>query len=197
MRTARAVCALVVAAPLAALAALSPGPAPAQDARPERAEARAIVQEFAAALKAALTAAIEEAGPEHAIGVCSDKAPGIAAALAQRTGWRVGRTALRVRNPANAPTAAERAVLEDFLARAAAGEPLAAMEHEAVRAEGGARAYRYMKAIPVQDLCTTCHGTDIDPGLAAAIRARYPDDRATGFAPGDLRGAFTLSKPLE
>jgi hypothetical protein len=194
MRTGLAICALVLA-PL--LAALPAPPAPAQEPGPERAEARAIVKDFAGALKAALKAAIDEKGFEHAIGVCRSEAPGIAAALSERTGWRVGRTALRLRNPANAPTAEERAVLEDFLARAAAGEPLQGMEHEAVAARDGARSYHYMKAIPVQELCTTCHGKNVDPGLAAAIRARYPEDRATGFAVGELRGAFTLSKPLE
>ncbi|RMG95091.1 MAG: DUF3365 domain-containing protein, partial [Candidatus Dadabacteria bacterium] len=34
------------------------------------------------------------------------------------------------------------------------------------------------------------------PGLAAKIRELYPEDRATGFRAGELRGAFTLSKPV-
>jgi hypothetical protein len=28
-----------------------------------------------------------------------------------------------------------------------------------------------------------------------ALAARYPDDRATGFAPGDLRGWFWVEVP--
>jgi hypothetical protein len=63
-------------------------------------------------------------------------------------------------------------------------------------AEGGP-AFRYMKAIPTGELCLTCHGGSIDPDLAARIRAGYPKDQATGFKLGELRGAFTLSKPLD
>jgi hypothetical protein len=29
-----------------------------------------------------------------------------------------------------------------------------------------------------------------------SIRDLYPEDQATGFSPGDIRGAFTILKPL-
>ena len=88
-------------------------------------------------------------------------------------------------------------MLRDFEARVAAGEAMAGMEHAAVVDRDGKTALHYMKAIPVKQLCTVCHGTRVDPGLAAAIRARYPEDRATGFRVGELRGAFTLTRPLD
>ena len=169
----------------------SPGPAGARD------EARALVKQFATRLQGALKGAIEAQGFAHAIGVCKIEAPEIARSLGAESGWRVARTALRLRNPNNAPTPEERAVLADFLARAEAGEDLAKMDNEAVTQEAGRRRYRYMKAIPLGEICTNCHGTEIDPDLAAAIRAKYPQDRATGFKIGELRGAFTLSKALE
>ena len=104
----------------------------------------------------------------------------------------------RLRNPDNAPDTAELEVLRDFLERAAAGEALAKMEQvfEDQMAEGRP-AFRYMKAIPTGELCLTCHGSGIEPELAARIRASYPKDQATGFKLGELRGAFTLSKPLD
>ena len=160
-------------------------------------KARAIVKQFAGDLQAALKGAIEAQGFESAIGVCNLEAPEIAARLSHDSGWRVGRTALRLRNPANAPTPEELAVLQDFQARANGGEPLAKMEHAAVITEEGARRFHYMKAIPVKELCTTCHGAQVEATLLQAIKARYPEDAATGFAVGELRGAFTLSKPLD
>jgi hypothetical protein len=180
------------------LVAIWPAQSTAEEASPDVAAARQIVKRFAGELKGELKGAVEQEGFEHAIGVCKDAAPGIAAKLSAETGWRVGRTALRLRNPANAPDPAERAALQDFVKRAAAGEPLDKMESafEAETAEGG-KAFRYMKAIPTGELCTTCHGSDIDPELAARIRAAYPEDRATGFKVGELRGAFTLTKPLD
>ena len=180
------------------LAAASGGaPSSAQDYPKERQEARRVVRQFAAALQDALKGAIEAQGFEHAIGVCNMQAPEIAARLSQETGWTVARTALRLRNPNNAPSREERAVLEDFQARVATGEAMAGMEYAAVVTRKGKPAFHYMKAIPVKELCTACHGTQVDPGLAAAIRARYPEDQAIGFRVGDLRGAFTLTKPLE
>lgn len=71
------------------------------------------------------------------------------------------------------------------------------MDQETATRESGQWRYRYMKAIPLGELCANCQGTDIAPDLAAAIRAKYPQDQATGFKVGELRGAFTLSKPLE
>jgi hypothetical protein len=60
----------------------------------------------------------------------------------------------------------------------------------------GTKTFRFMKAIPTAELCLACHGKDLAPEVAAEIAESYPDDQATGFALGDIRGAFTLSKPL-
>lgn len=147
-------------------------------------------------LKQELMAAIQEGGPANAISVCGRAAPGISTQLSERSGWAVGRTALRVRNPRNAPSLQERAVLLRFKERAQAGEDLAGMEHTTVAGEGDGRYLHYMKAIPTAELCTTCHGSNVDPDLLRTIRTAYPQDAATGFEPGELRGAFTFVKPL-
>lgn len=180
------------------LAGAGPVPSAAGEAGQDLVAARQIVKRFAGELKGELKTAVDKKGFQHAIGVCKDAAPGIATKLSAETGWRVGRTAIRLRNPANAPDPAELEVLQDFLKRAAAGETLAKMEQafEDRAAEGGP-AFRYMKAIPTGELCLTCHGSSIDPQLAARIRDSYPKDQATGFKLGELRGAFTLSKPLD
>ncbi len=180
------------------LAGAWPTPSAAAEASTDLTTARQIVKRFAGELKGELKKAVGEEGFEHAIGVCKDAAPRIAATLSAETGWRVGRTALRLRNPANAPDSVESAVLNEFLERAAAGEPLAKMETALEQIGAEARKdFRYMKAIPTGELCLTCHGSDIDPKLAARIRAAYPKDQATGFKLGELRGAFTLAKPLD
>jgi hypothetical protein len=36
----------------------------------------------------------------------------------------------------------------------------------------------------------------VKPEVLAVIRKHYPEDQATGFKLGQLRGAFTLKKPL-
>ena len=66
--------------------------------------------------QAQLKTALEERGPAHAIQICGDRAPAIAAELALE-GLTIRRIGTRVRNAAtNAPTAAEREVLDRFAA---------------------------------------------------------------------------------
>jgi hypothetical protein len=146
-------------------------------------------------LKAELGAAIEKGGPVAAIDVCRSRAPAIAARLSAESGARVGRTALKVRNSGNAPDDLERAVLEQFAGDLASGRvegPLeAAFE---IKREGGIERH-YLRAIPTEPLCLTCHGETLAPELAAAIARDYPGDQATGFKLGELRGAFRVVWP--
>jgi hypothetical protein len=130
-----------------------------------------------------------------AIDVCHTRAPAIAARLSAESGARVGRTALRVRNAANAPDDLERAVLEQFAGELASGRvegPLeAAFE---IKRDAGIERH-YLRAIPTEALCLTCHGETLAPELAAAIAREYPGDQATGFKLGELRGAFRVVWP--
>lgn len=177
--------------------ALAPSAArAAPDLDEYRGEARILVQQFTGALRTALQEAIAEGGLDHALGVCKTEAPEIARTMARQGVWLIGRTALRVRNPDNAPTPEEEAVLLDFQGRAKGDEKIAGMEFTEVTERQGKPFFHYMQAIPLGELCAQCHGTHIDPDLALLIQGLYPEDRATGFEIGDLRGAFTLYKPL-
>ena len=51
-----------------------------------------------------------------------------------------------------------------------------------------------MKAIPTGEVCLKCHGSNVAPDVKAAIGELYPEDQATGFKAGELRGAFSVSK---
>ncbi len=66
----------------------------------------------------------------------------------------------------------------------------------ALRALGG-RVFRCMKAIPTAELCVTCHGSNLDPAIAATLAEFYPADRATRFAVGDIRGAFDRTAAVD
>jgi cytochrome c551/c552 len=158
--------------------------------------ARGLVKGFASELKGELQAAIKDGGPPHAIGVCQEVAPSIAGEMSEKSGWAVGRTALKVRNPRNSPSVRERAVLMDFKQRHADGESFKRMESATVIEEGGRRYLHYMKAIPTQEVCLACHGSNVKEPVRKAIDAQYPADAATGFEQGELRGAFTFVKPL-
>lgn len=161
------------------------------------AESRAAVKEFMGELKGELQAAIKAGGPVNAIEVCNVKAPQIAARIAEDKGWiKVARTSLKTRNPANAPDAWERQVLEQFEARKAGGEHPKKMEHHEVMDTAEGPVLRYMKAIPTGEVCLKCHGENIDPAVKAKLAELYPQDQATGFKKGDIRGAFTFTQRL-
>lgn len=159
-------------------------------------EAQALIQQFASSLQTELVAAIKAGGPSNAVAVCQEKAPAIANSLSETSDWTIGRTSLKTRSTENAPDAWEKRTLEQFEARKAAGQSPKGMSYAEVVDTNGQKSYRYMMAIPTQEVCLTCHGTDIDPDLAATIDAAYPEDQARGFSAGDIRGAFTLTKPL-
>lgn len=133
-----------------------------------------------------------------AIAACSEQAPKMAAAASQNTGWAIRRVSLKNRNPKAVPDAWERSVLEDFDRRRAAGENPAAMEKAEIVAEGDKRVLRYMKALPTQGLCLNCHGTEdkLAPEVKAKLSELYPNDKATGYGEGEIRGALTVKRPL-
>jgi hypothetical protein len=192
-----------VAARVAALAAallvgsLVAADACCTEAAPGPEAAEALIGELAVTLKGELETAMKSGGPIQAIGVCKERAPAIAAGLAARSGWTVRRTALKTRNLAqNAPDGWEREVLERFERRQAAGKPVDSMVFAQILEQDGTKRYSYMKAIPTAQVCLACHGASLAPEVEARLGQDYPGDQARGHALGDLRGAYSLSKPL-
>jgi len=79
-----------------------------------------------------------------------------------------------------------------------AGEAPATLEKAEIVVVDGKQQYRYMRALPVQSLCLHCHGVPepLTPAVRQKLRELYPDDKATGYKPGDIRGAMTIRKPV-
>ena len=160
------------------------------------AEARALIKAFGGDLKHALTTAMKSDGPIKALTVCNVEAAPIAQQNSALSSWNIARTAIKVRNESNAPDAWEATVLRQFEERKTAGEDIKTMEYAEVIQEGEQLTYRYMKPIATAGLCLTCHGAQVDEAVTTKVRALYPNDQATGFTLGDIRGAFTLKKQL-
>ena len=163
-------------------------------------ESRAVIKAFAGELKTELGKSMKAGGPVASIDVCNKIAPAIATKLSAKHGMKVGRTSARPRNSLNAPDTWEAAVLEKFEERRAAGENPAEMAYFETVENGDSKDFRFMKAIGMPPLskmpCLKCHGENIDPAVIAKLDELYPDDKARGYRAGQIRGAFTLSKPL-
>ena len=157
----------------------------AQDA--ELARGAELLTPFKKDLQQALKSGLAE-GPATAIEVCRIKAPGIADALSV-DGVRMGRSSHKLRNPDNKAPDWVGPIMQDYLDDPSGRQP------RAVELDGNS--WGYVEPIVAQPLCLTCHGSDIASDISAQIAELYPDDRATGFESGDLRGVFWLEFPAD
>lgn len=159
-------------------------------------EAKAKVQMFAKQLKSTLKSAIKQGGFTEGVKACSQLANSIA--LAHSTdGWVVGRTSLKVRNTANTANEWDRAQLNTFEQQLSKGTTAKELAFSDILTnENGIQSFRFIKAIPTGKLCLQCHGTNLAPDIEKTITEIYPNDKATGYKQGDIRGAFTLTKKL-
>ena len=146
-----------------------------------------LLMPFKQQLKQALLAGLAQ-GPDKAIAACKVEAPRIAAELST-DGIVIGRSSHRLRNPANEAPAWVAPVLDAYVATPGDLEPVG------VSLPGGRAGY--VEPIRMQPLCLTCHGDVKDPVLLERIEADYPQDRATGFEAGELRGVFWIEYPEE
>ncbi|MBI4754031.1 MAG: DUF3365 domain-containing protein [Betaproteobacteria bacterium] len=143
---------------------------------------------------------VAEKGAAGAIPVCKEKAPTLLKQRADELGWGIRRVSLKIRNPERGtPDVWEARHLADFSARAAAGAKPETLEvGEVLTRADGKREFRYMRAIPVAEVCLKCHGdaATIAPDLKAELQKQYPQDQATGYSKGQIRGALTVRRPL-
>ncbi len=173
------------------------GPAFSGEFKTQQAEARSIIKDFAGDLKANLVSAMKEGGPVNAIKVCKTVAAPLADQSSENSGWKVARTSLKLRNQANAADDWEQKVMMDFESKRAAGAHPKKLEYSEIVTVDGKKTFRYMKAIPTGAVCLKCHGAAIKEPVKNKLAELYPDDKATGYKAGQIRGAFTLSKELK
>jgi hypothetical protein len=124
-------------------------------------------------------------GAENAIDVCRLEAPAIAAATSG-DGVQIGRSSHRLRNPNNAPTEWQQSAIDHYLA---------SEDREPMLVDLGDGQRGYMEPIMTAPMCLACHGSELAPGVKSTLAQMYPDDQATDFAAGDLRGIFWVSLP--
>lgn len=170
--------------------------APAPQPVDVSAKSAVLADRFQADLQGQLQAAMKAGGPVSAIGVCQQAAPAIAANLSEESGAEVRRIALKERNPAAAPEGELRDRLEQLAAAPLSADGKPAVMQWTSGSGADARAH-FMRAIPMKEQpCAACHGTAIAPEVQARLAELYPADKATGFKPGDLRGAILVSWPV-
>lgn len=154
--------------------------------------ARAAADKLGGALMSRLMQELAADGPAAAMKVCSEVAQKIADEQGAQ-GLKIRRVSLKVRHPADTPDTYEHAKLV-WLAEQHAAGALPQEVAEVVRMDGAAQQLRYLRPIRIVDLCLNCHGPEdgLNAGVKAVLAEKYPQDAATGYATGDLRGAFSV-----
>ncbi|NIR42691.1 MAG: DUF3365 domain-containing protein [Gemmatimonadetes bacterium] len=109
--------------------------------------------------------------------------------LADEHGWKVRQLALKNRNPANTLDPDAELVYRMMDATPDIMGLWVWAERE------GQEGFRYYRRIVVERSCLACHGAKEE--RPAFIKEGYPDDRAYGFRPGDLRGVYSVFVPAE
>ncbi len=174
---------MVAAGLVLALLACTSGTA--QKPRAESERGAELLATFKQDLKQALVAGMQK-GPLNAISVCKNQAPEIAASFSTE-GVQMGRTSHRLRSPDNSAPEWVDAVLQTYLGEDQDRAPrLVPLPNDRLG---------YVEPIATQPLCLACHGSTLAPDVAAHIAEAYPQDEATGFEAGDLRGVFWVEYP--
>jgi hypothetical protein len=176
-----------------ALTACSEAPAPqsslpevavsaALDAEAVKARGAEILLPFKQQLMQALQQGMAE-GPVQAIDVCRVEAPAIAASLGTDQ-VTIGRASHRPRNPANAPVDWQQGWLNHYLG---------SEDRAAGVTDLGDGRVAYVEPIMTAPLCLACHGAELAGDVQDILTMHYPDDQATGFDVGELRGIFWVT----
>ena len=159
------------------------------------ARARSAMKMLGTTLKGELVKTMKAEGPTAALQVCATDAQALTASVAANAGVKVGRSSLRLRNPSDAGPN----WVADWLKQQ--GERSATeVEGMATTAErdDGTSVVRALAPIAIEAPCLVCHGPDEGRSaeLSAILADKYPGDKATGYALGDLRGAIWAEAPV-
>jgi len=176
---------LLVLLTAAALAAAAPP-------SPEEKLARDAIRDLGMLLQQMLGEEIKRGGVEGAVQMCSENAQLVTTEFGKERGLEIRRVSTRYRNATNRPDEYESRILAAW---AKSGKPASHIERVT---ENGRQWLRVMEPIRLQAMCVNCHGmpAQLTNEVKAVLAERYPRDKATGFKPGDLRGAFSALVPL-
>ena len=144
-----------------------------------------------------LQGAMAEGGAVNAIGVCNTQAPEIAGRVSTQNQVKLSRVGTRTRNPVmGVPNDWQAKALAQFDAALARGEKPADLEFSETVNTASGKEFHFAKPIVLQPMCVSCHGSpeQISPEVKAKLSELYPNDKAVGYQPGQLRGAVVLTR---
>lgn len=164
------------------------------DTRTHVERSKAVANELKKSLGGQLKQALEAGGPKMAIPVCKNIALPLTEELSNANeDLRISRTALRTRNSANQADTQSASVMQTWQAILSTDEPVP--EYHVQQTDESVIVHL---PIMMDEVCLKCHGDEsqFSQALSEQIAELYPEDQATGFQLGALRGAIRIEFPL-
>jgi len=149
-----------------------------------------ITEESFKALSGELMGALQEGGVQNAIGYCHLHANPITDSLSEAHDVVISRLSYKSRNPGNKPGESDLLVIASYHGQLAEGRELRPHLEKT-----GADMIYYAPIVIQNPACLLCHGepgNTMDQENYEFILERYPDDLATGYQLGDLRGIWKI-----
>ena len=139
---------------------------------------------------------MKQGGPAQAIPFCNVKASPLTLEVAKKYNVSIKRTSHKIRNENSNPNETETAILKKYLASLSNGEKIKPI----VKKDETGKVHFYAP-IKLEAKCLACHGTigkEVTQKTDSILKSLYPNDKATGFKVGDLRGMvnITFNKPI-
>jgi len=136
-----------------------------------------------------LMGTIQNKGVDEAVVFCNEKAYPLTDSMSTNFNARIKRVSDKPRNPNNKANATELAHITTFKNKVAAGASV-----EPILKEENGKVYFYYPIV-TNTMCLNCHGTpekEIAPEVLAHLSQLYPDDKATGYGPNEVRGIWSI-----
>ena len=161
-------------------------------------ELEGYAKEYMVGLKTVLVKNMQEGGPLKAINVCSDTAAEMTQIYSEKNDVIVKRASFKNRNDNNKPDEFEEKAIAEFSKLLISGKltpDISLIEQAKI---GDKDLVKFAKPILVEAPCLNCHGSEaqISDNVNEVLKEKYPEDKATGYAIGDLRGVISVTKTL-
>ena len=129
-------------------------------------------------------------GLSGVVGFCHDNAMKLTDSLGKIHNVVIKRTSHKLRNPENKPDIDDETALNEYLKLQAEHKPM-----EPVVMKDTEGYVHFYAPIKLKKDCLKCHGTpgkEIPEPVYKLIKSKYPNDKATGFKVGELRGIWDI-----
>lgn len=161
-----------------------------EDQEKHLSKGKEICQKSFALLSGNLGAQMKQGGPSQALPFCNLRAIPLTEEIAKQEQVTIKRVAKLYRNEENKPNSEALGIINKYETALKKGEELTPV---LISSPSGKP--QFFAPIMINKKCLACHGTvglEVSQKTDSLIKILYPNDLATGYKIGDLRGVWSI-----